>query len=167
MPNLLPPELREEQEAVNSLHTGSDAAMEGLVDALEQVAAKYAGWDNAVKLLELWEQAHKARGSNTAPGLAVNIPSPDKGAETKFGASLRLAGLEEAPLQWPVVLVPVALGLVNLVNLVNLYPKHEVKHSENHKPIESQRRLTRLTRLTPTRQHGGSNDGRTETAPSL
>ena len=92
MPNLLPPKLREEQEAVNSLHTGSDAAMEGLVDALEQVAAKYAGWDNAVKLLELWEQAHKARGSNTAPGLAVNIPSPDKGAETKFGASLRLAG---------------------------------------------------------------------------
>ena len=89
MPNLLPPELREAQEAVNSLHTGSDAAMEGLVDALEQVAPKYAGWDNAVKLLELWEMAHKQRSSITAPGLAPNIPSPDKGAETKFGAALR------------------------------------------------------------------------------
>ena len=91
-PNLLPPELREEQEAVNALHTGADASMEGLADALEPIAGKYSGWDNAAKLLELWEQAHKQRSSITSPGLAPNIPSPDKGAETKFGAALRLNG---------------------------------------------------------------------------
>ena len=92
MPNLLPPELREAQELVNSLHTGSDAGMEGLVDALEPIAGKYLGWDCAVKLLELWEQAHRQRSSITAPGLAPTIPSPDRGSDNKFGAALRQNG---------------------------------------------------------------------------
>ena len=78
MPNLLPPKLREAQEAVNSLHTGSDATMEGLVDALEPLVGKYAGWEHAVKLLELWDMAHKQRSSNTAPGVAAP-PHPNAG----------------------------------------------------------------------------------------
>ena len=67
-PNLLPPELREQQEAVNAMHTGSDASMEALVDALEPLWGKYTGWVGAVKMLDLWEAAHTERARTTGPG---------------------------------------------------------------------------------------------------
>ena len=91
-PNLLPPELREAQEAANSLHTGSDATMEALADALEPLAAKYAGRSNGAKLIQLWEMAHRQRSSNTAPGLAAHIPPFEKPEQTRFGAALGVAG---------------------------------------------------------------------------
>ena len=107
-PNLLPPELREAQEAVNALHTGSDASMEALVDALEPLWAKYTGWVGAVKMLDLWEAAHTERARTTGPGTAPNIPPFGKPEQTRFGAALGPNRLAERPPQRTPTLVQVA-----------------------------------------------------------
>ena len=91
-PNLLPPELRATQEAVNTMHMGSDASMDALADALIALAGKYTGRESAVKMLDLWDEAHRQRGSTTHPGVAVSIPPLDKSKQTLFGAALAQAG---------------------------------------------------------------------------
>ena len=91
-PNLLPPELREAQEVVNAWHTGGDATMESLVDALEPVAGKYVGWANAAVLMKLWDEAHRQRAYTTSPGTAFSIPPFGKPEQTRFGAALGQVG---------------------------------------------------------------------------
>ncbi len=98
--NLLPPKLREEQEAVNSLHFGEDSPMQALVDALAPLISvgKFTGAQASVAMLELWEQAHQQRAHITSPGFPANIPAMGKPEQNRFGMALSQNGWQKRRL---------------------------------------------------------------------
>ena len=97
-PNLLPQELRGEQEQANSMHMGTDENFDDLAQRLDGLTANGAVATKAtgMRMLKLWEVAHKNRmkggGDVSFLDFGSKVPTLDKTSEQKFGAALIARG---------------------------------------------------------------------------